>query len=101
MAENNMNMNEMNEEEVEVITLTDDETGEEMDFQLLQDSIIDGKRYFALLPMADEGDEYVILRVEGDGEELVLETVEDDEEFEKVEDYFNDILFDEIDYDQE
>ena len=96
-----MNMEEMNEEEVEVITLTDDETGEELDFQLLGDSVINGKRYFALLPMNEEGDEYVILRVEGEGEELVLETVEDDDEFAAVEDFFNDQLFDGIDYDKE
>ena len=99
MADMEMNMND--EEAVEIITLTDDETGKEIEFELLMDSVFNGQRYFALLPMDEEGDEYVILKVKEDGEDLVLETVEDDEEFDAVEDYFNDQLFEEIDYDQE
>ena len=92
----------MNEEfdEVEIYTLTDEETGEEVDFELVARAEMDEKLYFALVPANDdEATEYVILRVEDDGDDLVLSSIEDDDEFEKVEDYFNDLLFNEIDYD--
>ena len=91
------------EEELEenIITLTDEETGEECDFELLARATIDEKLYFALVPADDEdAEEYVILRATVDGEDLLFETIDDDEEFEKAEDYFNDLLFNEVDYDE-
>ena len=93
--------NNFNEEEEEILvyTLTDEETGEEIEFEFLDEAIIDGKRYFALADLNEETDEYVILSVTGEGDDLVFSTIEDDEEFEKVEDHFNDILFGELDYD--
>jgi len=103
MADIEKNLPEENEEldEVPVFTLTDEETGEEKDFELLARAELDGKLYFALVPADEESEEYVILSVEEDGDDLILETIESDEEFEKVEDYFNDLFFNEIDYDQE
>ena len=98
-TEKNLN-NEAIEEEASIITLTDEETGEEIDFQLLDDAVIDGKRYFALVPADDEdAEEYVILAVTEDGDDLVLDSIEDDDEFEKVEEFFNDRFFNEVDYD--
>ena len=90
------------EEELEenIITLTDDETGEEQDFEIYAQATIDDKLYFALVPVEDDGEEYVILAATVDGEDLLFETIEDDDEFEKVEDYFNDLLFSEVDYDE-
>ena len=100
MAENEKNF-DAQEEEVPVYTLTDEETGEEKDFELLAEGTIDGQLYFALVPADDEdSDEYVILRVTEDGEDLILESIESDEEFEKAEDYFNDLFFSEVDYDE-
>ena len=99
MADVQNNFNANDEEEILVYTLTDDETGEEIEFEFLEEATIDGKRYFALADLDEETDEYVILAVSGEGEDLVFSTIEDDEEFEKVEDYFNDILFGEVDYD--
>ena len=87
-------------DEIPVFTLTDEETGEEKDFELLARAELDEKLYFALVPANEESEEYVILRVEEDGDDLILETIDSDEEFEKVEDYFNDLFFNEIDYDQ-
>jgi uncharacterized protein YrzB (UPF0473 family) len=91
------------EEELDenIITLTDEETGEEEDFESYAKATIDEKIYFALVPVDDDGDEYVILRATVDGEDLLFETIEDDDEFEKVEDYFNDLLFSEVDYDED
>ena len=83
-----------------IITLTDEETGEEQDFEIWAKATIDEKLYFALVPVEDDGEEYVILAATVDGEDLLFETIEDDDEFEKVEDYFNDLLFSEVDYDE-
>ena len=83
-----------------IITLTDEETGEEQDFEIIAKATIDEKLYFALVPVEDDGEEYVILTATVDGEDLLFETIEDDDEFEKVEDYFNDLLFSEVDYDE-
>lgn len=96
----------LNEEEVEelgdiIYTLTDEETGEDIDFQLIAKATIDDVLYFALLPVEDESEEYYILRVSEDGEDVIFDTIEDDDEFEKVEEYFNDLLFGEVDYDEE
>ena len=99
MSENEKNINS-EEEEVSIFTLTDEETGKEEDFELLAEATIDEKRYFALAPVDEEAEEYVILRVSTvDGDDIVLESIDDDDEFEKVEDYFNDLLFSEVDYD--
>ena len=91
------------EEELEenIITLTDEETGEEQDFEIYARATIDEKIYFALVPVEDDGEEYVILSATVDGDDLIFETIEDDDEFEKVEDYFNDLLFSEVDYDED
>ena len=94
------------EEEVEeqlennIVTLTDEETGEEADFELYARATIDDKDYFALVPCDENSDEYVILRATIDGEDMLFETIDDDDEFEKVEEYFNDLLFGEVDYDE-
>ena len=93
---------ELGEEELDnILTLTDEETGEEKDFELYARCTIDDKLYFALVPVDDEGDEYVILRATVDGDDMVFETIDDDDEFDKVEDYFNDLLFSEVDYDED
>ena len=98
--EKNINDEEVDELGDIVYTLTDEETGEELDFQLIARATIDEVLYFALVPAEDEEcEEYVILRVTKDGDDLVLESIDDDDEFEKVEDYFNDLLFGEVDYD--
>ena len=93
-----MGNEELEDGMVPVFTLTDDE-GNEQDFELLAEAEIDGKLYYALAPIDEESEEYVILSVTEEGDELFLETIEDDEEFEKAEDYFNDLFMSEIDYD--
>ena len=93
---------ELEEElEVNVITLTDDETGEEQDFEIWAQATLDEQLYYALVPVEDDGNEYVILKATIDGDEIIFETIDDDDEFEKVEDYFNDLLFSEVDYDED
>ncbi len=103
MAEFEKNLTEEEvEEQLEnnIVTLTDEETGEEADFELYARATIDGKDYFALVPCDENSDEYVILRATVDGDDMIFETIDDDDEFEKAEEYFNDLLFDEVDYDE-
>lgn len=85
----------------EIFTLTDEE-GNEKQFELIGSQEIDGNTYLALVPVEDnENDEYVILKVADDEEsgEEILVTIDDDDEFDRVADFFNDMLFDEVDYD--
>ena len=88
------------EDLVDVFTLTDDETGEEQDFELRAEATIEGCRYFALAPLVEDSEEYVILKVTEEGDEPILESIDYDDEFERVEEYFNDLLFNEVDYDE-
>lgn len=100
--EKNVNGEEVEELEDIIYTLTDEETGEEIDFQLIARATLDDTLYFALVPANDpECEEYYILSVREDGEDVILESIEDDDEFEKVEEYFNDLLFGEVDYDED
>lgn len=91
----------MDEEEVEIYTLTDEETGEETDFELLASNVVDGVTYIALAPYDEDSDEYVILKIKTDenGEEI-FESIDDDDEFDKIADMFDDMLFGEEDYDK-
>ena len=93
MSDNKELLENEEEIEVEVLTLTDDETGEEQDFDLLAKAEIDGKVYLALVPSNEEAEEYIILRADGSDEDMSLETIEDDEEFDKVAEYFDDLFF--------
>ena len=95
--ERDVNVEEI--DEAPIFTLTDTDTGEEKDFELIASAEIDEVLYYALVPADEESEEYAILRVTEDGDDLVLESIDDDDEFEKVEDYFNDLLFNEVDYD--
>ena len=94
---------EFEDEEIELYSLVDDESGEEKQFECIGKTEMDGSSYYALIPFEEESDEYVILKlIPGqDGEDDMLETIEDDDEFEKVAAYFDQTLFGEIDYDAE
>ncbi len=87
-----------------VFTLVD-ETGKEAQFELIERAEFEGKEYFALAPIGKHPDfeegEYVILRLESvEGtDEATLVTIDDDDEFERVADFFDDLLFDEVEYD--
>ncbi|MBQ2875845.1 MAG: DUF1292 domain-containing protein [Clostridia bacterium] len=98
MADNEKNFEEI--EESPILTLSDEETGEEKDFILLASASFEGRYYYAIVPADDpDTDEYIILDVEEDGEDLILSPIEDDDLFDRVEDYFNDTFFNDMDYD--
>ena len=88
-------------EEVDVITLTD-ENGDELDFVILGEAEIEGEIYMALEPVENPEGEYVILKkIEAEDGAIDLVTIDDDDEFDRVSDFFEDELFGEVDYDAE
>ena len=85
-------MEDLREDEFEIITVTDDETGEDIDFAII-DSIIFGGNEYVLVVEAefidDEESEAAILKkCVKDGEEFYA-LVEDDTEFDAVADLFD------------
>lgn len=73
-------------EQEEVITLIDEE-GAEIDFTVIDIIEVDGFEYAILLPVEEESDEAIILKIISgdDGNELLVD-IEEDEEWEKVAD---------------
>ena len=87
------------EEESSEFILTDEETGEDIRFTVRARAHIEGKLYYALSPM-DEDDDIIVFSATEDGDDILFETIDDDDEYDTVEDYFNDLLFNEFDYDE-
>lgn len=89
-------------EDVEIYTLVD-ENGVECQFECIARYDEGDSVYFAMLPIDEnESDEYVILKLETDEDgEQSLVSVDDDAEFDKISDIFDDMLFSEVDYDEE
>ena len=69
----------LNEEEISLLSLTDEE-GNEVEFELIDSVDYEGKEYLILLPPEEEAAEVVILEVEphADGSESYL-TVDNEE----------------------
>ncbi len=94
----------MEEELNQIITLIDDETGKEVQFDLVLGFDYEGKRYIALLPIDEiEGvgeDEVVLLEVVKEKGEEVYKPIENPILLDEV---FNEFieLFDEMDSDDE
>ncbi len=100
MAENFM------EDGMDIVVLTD-EDGNETQFEVIDVKEYNGNTYYALIPLEDDAEtdeavDFVILKSEKDenGEEMLV-TVDDDDEFYDVADLFEDIQFDELEYEDE
>ena len=87
-------MSEANERD-DIYTLTD-EDGNESEFELLGEMSMDDNTYLALIPLENDDEECVILKVTTDenGEELLV-TVDDDDEFERISEIFYNTYMDE------
>ncbi len=74
------------------VTLMDEE-GVEHDFTVIDIIEVEGKEYAILLPVDEESDEAIILKFDLDeeGNELLVD-IEDDEEWEKVADYWEEMI---------
>ena len=80
-----------------------DEDGTEFELEVLLTTEYNGQTYMAFIPAemsVEDAYEPIIMKTElqENGEEMLI-TIDDDDEFDKVEDYFNDLLFGEADYD--
>ena len=90
----------IDENEGYYVTLTDEETGRDIEFEVYARCTLDGNDYYALVALDGNPDEYILFRgSEVDGA-TYFESIEDDDEFERVEDYMGDLLFGEVDYDE-
>ena len=94
------------EEGMDIVVLTDEE-GNETQFEVIDVKEYNGNTYYALIPLEDDAEtdeavDFVILKAEKDenGEEILV-TVDDDDEFYDVADLFEDIQFDELEYEDE
>ncbi len=99
----NINNEEFDDLDENTIIVNDMDTGEEIKLLVIADYEKDGNRYLAVIPSDVDPDadflEYSILKyTETDGEGF-FETIDDDDEADDIEDYFNDLLTREIDYD--
>ena len=85
------------------------EHGEEVLMKLQEIVNIEGQDYALLsiveedtLPTSDnDEEELIIMRMVKTDDDCTFEIIEDDKEFEAAEDYFNDLLFSDFDYDQQ
>ena len=104
MADNMNGMNEELEGEREFYTLVDADTNEELEFEKIAEVELGGKKYVAMIP-ADEDTseeefcEYVILRVEESEDGVDFVSPDSEEEEELVEQAFDQIFSEELDYD--
>lgn len=76
----------------DVITLTEEENGEEMDFKIMYIFEVGDKKYLCLVPVDQENnDEYDVHFLRYDGTD-VLHPIETDEEWEMVEATFDTLV---------
>ncbi len=71
----------------EQIIETIDEQGKVIKFELVDVVDFEEKEYALLLPVDDDGDELVLMRLMKDGEDYLFETIDDEEEFDRVAEY--------------
>ena len=86
----------MNEEEISILSLTDEE-GNEVEFELIDSVDFEGAEYLILLPPEEEASEVVILEVEPLAEETETYLAVEDEAilnkvFEIFKEKFKDVL---------
>ena len=88
----------LNEEELNIITLTD-EDGTDKDYEFLDLIDLDDKEYVVLLPAEEETDEVIILEVHPlDDENEEYLSVEDADVLDKVFEEFKERFKDEFDF---
>jgi hypothetical protein len=85
--------------EYEVVVMTDEETGEEVELYIVEETKINGVNYLLVTDTVDEdADAYILKDVSTeDDEEAVLELVDDENEIEYIGKVFEQMLEDEVD----
>ncbi|HOQ17468.1 MAG TPA: DUF1292 domain-containing protein [Defluviitaleaceae bacterium] len=77
--------------EFKTVFLTDEETGEEVGFEIIDAVEVDGNKYLLVVLMEeDEAQDraYILKDISQDDKEAVYRLVDDDEEFNKIAVYF-------------
>ncbi len=85
--------------EYDVVVMTDEETGEEVELYIVEETKINGVNYLLVTDTVDEdADAYILKDVSTeDDEEAVLELVDDENEIEYIGKVFEQMLEDEVD----
>ena len=84
-----------------IVTIVDEETGEEIELEFIDALEYNGTVYRAFFPVVDEDGEeeqgLIILKAEMDGDEELLVQIEDEDEINTVYDLFMEQLFEDED----
>lgn len=110
MSEKDKNQAEPMPEEIEDLeseffTMIDEESGQEIRFELIGSTEMNGTVYHAMIPVDDQPEEedvyeYVILKeIKDENGDTIFATIDDDDEQEDVAERFDDMFSDEADYD--
>jgi len=83
-------------DERHLITLTDPETNEKVELEIIEEIIVNGQNYALLAPL-DNDDEAFVYKVVGEGNDASYEMVEDEEEFNLVVEEYDRLFDEEID----
>lgn len=83
-------------DERHIITLTDPDTNEKVDLEIVEELTVNGQNYALLAPI-DNDDEAFVYKVIGEGNDAVYEMVEDEEEFNTVVEEYDRLFDDEMD----
>lgn len=82
-----MSEKELENEEMDVVVLTDDE-GNDVEFEWLDTVEYNGNQYIVVIPTDDDAEDVVILRMEKNDEEETFVGLEDEKEVNEVFDVF-------------
>ena len=74
------------EDETQIIETVDAE-GNVIKFELYDIVEVDEQEYALLIPVENDDDELVLMRLTQEGEEYIFESIEDDDEYDKVAQY--------------
>jgi len=83
-------------DERHLITLTDPDTNEKVELEIIEEIIVNGQNYALLAPL-DNDDEAFVYKVVGEGNDASYEMVEDEEEFNLVVEEYDRLFDEEID----
>ena len=87
MSDLDKNIMDEEYEEFETITMTDDETGEEIEFAIIDSVKDNGIKYILVIEnefIDDEQSEAMILKEMTDNQDITYAVIEDEEEFDMV-----------------
>lgn len=79
-----------------IITLTDPDTNEKVELEIVEELVVNGENYALLAPL-DNDDEAFVYKISGEGTDASYEMVEDEDEFNMVVEEYDRLFDEEID----